>query len=64
MKYKKIIHQIIPPCSKCPYTLGQVHTLTNPCPQCKLNGYNMYEQFNEQANGTFKNSNGDERNDD
>lgn len=56
MKCKKIIHQIIPPCSKCPYTLGQVHTVANPCPQCELNGYNMYEQFRELAKGQVKKS--------
>lgn len=31
------------PCSKCPYKLGQVHTPVNPCPQCKLNGYQSFE---------------------
>lgn len=45
MKINKLIYQIKPPCSKCPYTLGQVHTFTNPCPKCKANGYQMYEQF-------------------
>lgn len=57
MKVKHLIYKLTPPCKKCPYKLGQVHTLTNPCPQCKLNGHNMYEQFKEQAKGTFKNSN-------
>lgn len=33
------------PCSKCPYKLGTVKTLINPCPQCKLNGYDSYERF-------------------
>lgn len=42
---KKLIHQLKPPCLKCPYTLGQVHTLANPCPSCKENGYRMFEQF-------------------
>lgn len=41
----KLIYKIKPPCPKCPYTLGQVHTLTNPCPGCRLNGYQMYERF-------------------
>lgn len=59
MKLKKIIYKLTPPCEKCPYKLGQVHTVANPCPQCKLNGYNMYEQFKEQAKGTFKNRNSD-----
>lgn len=34
-----------PPCPKCPYTLGQVHTFANPCPECKEYGYQMYERF-------------------
>lgn len=42
---KKLIHQLKPPCPKCPYTLGQVHTLANPCPSCKESGYRMFEQF-------------------
>lgn len=41
---KKIKH-IIPPCRKCPYKLGYVKTLVNPCPQCKLNGYSSYDHF-------------------
>lgn len=34
-----------PPCAKCPYTLGQVRTLVNPCPGCERDGYSMYEVF-------------------
>ena len=33
------------PCSQCPYTLGLVHTVISPCPQCKEAGYQMFEQF-------------------
>lgn len=33
------------PCSKCPYMLGQIKTLINPCPQCKLSGYKYYKQL-------------------
>ena len=33
------------PCSKCPYKLGMIHTLTNPCPQCMSNGYQFYDRF-------------------
>jgi len=33
------------PCAKCPYKLGQVQTISNPCPQCKQNGYDSYERF-------------------
>ena len=45
MKLKDLPHRIIPPCAKCPYKLGLVHTVVNPCPQCKVNGYQMYERF-------------------
>ncbi len=33
------------PCPDCPYTLGLIQTVTNPCPQCKQNGYSSYEWF-------------------
>jgi hypothetical protein len=33
------------PCLKCPYKQGKIHTLVNPCPQCRLNGYKTYEIF-------------------
>ena len=51
MKMKQLIHQIKPPCDKCPYKLGLVQTLTNPCPQCKANGYQMYERFQTEMSG-------------
>lgn len=35
-------------CSRCPYTLGLIKTLTNPCPQCSMNGYRSYEWFQKQ----------------
>jgi len=31
--------------------LGQIQTVVNPCPQCKLNGYQGYEQFKKQLLG-------------
>lgn len=34
-----------PPCDKCPYTLGLVKTLHNPCPECERNSYQMYKFF-------------------
>lgn len=37
--------QLKAPCSKCPYKLGLVKTLVNPCPECRLNGYQSYKQF-------------------
>lgn len=45
MKLKEIILQKKAPCGKCPYKLGNVKTLTNPCPQCKRNNYDSYERF-------------------
>jgi hypothetical protein len=33
------------PCPKCPYKLGLVETVANPCPQCELDGYSSYEWF-------------------
>lgn len=42
---KKIIYQLKPPCSKCPYKLGEVKTTVNPCPRCKENNYQDFEIF-------------------
>lgn len=47
MKMKKIAYHVKPPCPKCPYKLGLVHTLINPCPQCKENGFEMFEHFQQ-----------------
>ena len=49
MKLKKLINQVKPPCSRCPYRLGLVHTTVNPCPQCKENGYQTFERFQKEA---------------
>lgn len=54
MKIKNLLYQIKPPCKKCPYKLGLVQTLTDPCHQCKLNGYNAYERFKDHARGDSK----------
>ncbi|MFI3253582.1 MAG: hypothetical protein R3Y63_04470 [Eubacteriales bacterium] len=35
----------IPPCKKCLYKLGIVQTFVDPCPTCKMNGYNMLDFF-------------------
>ena len=51
MNSKDLLNKIIPPCSKCPYKLGQVETLKNPCPECKLNNYRTYETFKSMAGG-------------
>lgn len=53
MKIKKLIHQIKPPCPKCPYTLGMIHAVKNPCPECKENGYQTYERFKRQASEEY-----------
>jgi len=42
MSIKKLIYLFKPPCPKCPYTLGHVKFVYNPCPSCKLDGYQMY----------------------
>lgn len=38
----KLITSFKPPCPQCPYALGQVQFVDNPCPNCKLNSYQMY----------------------
>ena len=47
----QLIHKRKAPCDKCPYKLGQIQTVVNPCPQCKLNDYQGYEQFKKQLIG-------------
>lgn len=47
-----LIYRIKPPCTKCPYTLGLVHTVTNPCPRCKANGYKTFERFKREGSGS------------
>lgn len=38
------MNQLIkPPCNKCPYALGLVMFVDNPCPECKANQYRTYE---------------------
>lgn len=41
----KLIDECKSLCSKCPYTLGQVQFADNPCPNCKLNNYQMYRML-------------------
>lgn len=40
-----LIYSIKPPCAQCPYTLRQVRFVDNPCPNCKLNNYQMYHML-------------------
>ena len=58
LKLNDLFHQIKPPCDKCPYKLGLVHTVVNPCPQCKANGYQTFERFQKQALGDYPISDG------
>lgn len=53
MKIKKLIYNIKTPCPKCPYTLGQVHTLADPCPQCRASGYQMFERFPKERSENY-----------
>lgn len=46
---KELFRRINPPCPRCPYKLGLVHTLINPCPQCRENGYQMFERFQREV---------------
>ena len=39
------------PCGRCPYKLGLIRTLANPCVQCKRTGYRTYEVFVQQKQG-------------
>ena len=42
------INKSIPTCPQCPYKLGIIKTLTNPCPHCKMTGYSTYKRFLKQ----------------
>ena len=53
---KQLIRQIKSPCDKCPYKLGLVQTLMNPCPQCKENGYQTFERLQQQASRDYPTS--------
>ena len=48
MKATKPKEQSSIPCVKCPYKLGLVHTVVNPCPQCRENSYQMFERFQKE----------------
>ncbi len=43
MTLREIFSKEKAPCGECPYKLGMVETLVNPCPQCRQNGYSTYE---------------------
>ena len=54
MKLMKLLYRIKPPCRKCPYKLGLVECVANPCPQCKLNNYGTYEMLIKGKDGIHK----------
>ena len=45
MDLNEIKKKIFPPCEKCPYKLGLIQTLVDPCPKCKLSNYANYDRF-------------------
>lgn len=51
-----------PPCHECPYKLGLVETVANPCPQCMLNDYKSFETFKNQTGHYNPKQHEDERN--
>ena len=42
---KNRLNKLTHPCGKCPYKLGLVKMLVNPCPQCKQNGCSFYKHL-------------------
>lgn len=54
----------IPPCQECPYKLGFLQTFTNPCPQCELEGYKMFEIFRSRIGYNCSTSDNEESNND
>ena len=47
MNIKKLVYMFKPPCPKCPYTLGYVKCVDNPCFWCKRNNYETYHRLIE-----------------
>lgn len=54
MNLKEWVHRSKPPCPQCPYRLGMVETLKNPCPACKQNGLEMFEVFQRRTTANWK----------
>ena len=46
---KNPLKRLKAPCARCPYKLGLVRAFVNPCPQCRENGYAMFEQFQRRS---------------
>lgn len=40
---EKLARETSSPCDKCPYKLGLVKMVKNPCPECRIDGYRTYE---------------------
>ena len=55
MNLKKLLSQIHPPCVRCPYQQGLVHTLVSPCPPCIKNGCRTFERFQKELSETGDN---------
>lgn len=53
------INHLNPKCSRCPYKLGLIKTLVNPCQQCKANDYNMFEVFKQMVSDDKQHSHSD-----
>ena len=41
----KIKHKREIPCVACPYKLGLLEAVKNPCPECRADGYSAYMRF-------------------
>lgn len=54
MKANDLLYEIDPPCAKCPYKLGLVYAVRNPCPECKMNHYQFYDWFKNRMEGRNK----------
>ncbi|MCI8537533.1 MAG: hypothetical protein HFF18_02585 [Oscillospiraceae bacterium] len=61
MELKKLIQQIKPPCPDCPYKQGLIHTLVNPCPACRENGYETFARVQKQLLGEALSGSGKDR---
>ena len=51
---KRVFCKISSPCAKCPYKLGMIQMVANPCPQCKMNGYRFYTQIQKELSKVEK----------
>lgn len=45
------------PCAVCPYKLGIIKTVVNPCPQCRIKGYPLRCKTSERS-GKHSDENG------